>query len=115
MFSTRRGRADPSRLCEQISSTGVEAYCNSNHSAGLARITRREGAVLDAVCAWKLGSLAFKLLAGASKALDYESVATFLEIGANSMEAGEALHDRQRDVVRAAAAHCPSCGRAGPS
>jgi hypothetical protein len=59
--------------------------------------------VLDAACAWKLGSLAFKLLAGASKALDHESVATFLEIGANSVEAGQALHDRQRDIVRAAA------------
>ena len=59
--------------------------------------------MLDAACAWKLGSLAFKLLAGASKALDHESVATFLEIGANSVEAGQALHDRQRDIVRAAA------------
>jgi hypothetical protein len=60
--------------------------------------------VLDAALGWKLGSLAFKLLAGASKALDHEKVATFLEIGATSVEAGEAVHDRQRDVVRAAAA-----------
>jgi hypothetical protein len=60
--------------------------------------------VLDAVCAWKLGSLAFKLLAGASKALDHESIATVLEIGANSAKAGEALHDRQCDVVLASAA-----------
>ena len=60
--------------------------------------------MLDAVCAWKLSSLAFKLLAGASKALDHDLLATFLEIGAKSAEAGEALHDRQRDVVRAAAA-----------
>ena len=59
--------------------------------------------MLDAACAWKLGSLAFKLLATASKALDHEKVATFLEIGATSVEAGEALHDRQRDIVRAAA------------
>ena len=59
--------------------------------------------MLDAACAWKLGSLAFKLLAGASKALDHEAVATFLEIGATSVEAGEALHDRQRDIVRTAA------------
>ncbi len=59
--------------------------------------------MLDAACAWKLGSLAFKLLAGASKALDHEAVATFLEIGATSAEAGEAVHDRQRDIVRAAA------------
>jgi hypothetical protein len=59
--------------------------------------------LLDAACAWKLGSLAFKLLAGASKALDHEEVATFLEIGATSVEAGEAVHDRQRDIVRAAA------------
>ena len=56
--------------------------------------------MLDAAIAWKLGSLAFTWLAGASKALDHESVATFLEIGATSVEAGEALHDRQRDVVR---------------
>jgi Tetratricopeptide repeat len=60
--------------------------------------------VLDAACAWKLGSLAFKLLALASKAVDHEAVATFLEIGATSVEAGEAVHDRQRDVVRSAAA-----------
>ena len=60
--------------------------------------------MLDAACAWKLGSLAFKLLAGASKALDHEKVATFLEIGATSVEAGEAVHDRQRDIVRTAAA-----------
>ena len=59
--------------------------------------------MLDAACAWKLGSLAFKLLAGASKALDHEAVATFLEIGATSVEAGEAVHDRQRDIVRTAA------------
>ena len=59
--------------------------------------------MLDAACAWKLGSLAFKLLAGASKALDHEAVATFLEFGANSVEAGEAVHDRQRDIVRTAA------------
>jgi len=59
--------------------------------------------VLDAAFAWKLGSLAFRLLAGASKALDHEAVATFLEIGATSVEAGEAVHDRQRDIVRAAA------------
>ena len=59
--------------------------------------------MLDAACAWKLGSLAFKLLAGASKALDHEAVAAFLEIGATSVEAGEAVHDRQRDIVRAAA------------
>jgi tetratricopeptide (TPR) repeat protein len=59
--------------------------------------------VLDAALAWKLGSLAVKLLAGASKALDHEKVATFLEIGATSLETGDALHDRQRDVVRAAA------------
>jgi hypothetical protein len=59
--------------------------------------------VLDAACAWKLGSLAFKLLAAASKALDHEAVAAFLEIGATSVEAGEAVHDRQRDIVRTAA------------
>ncbi len=59
--------------------------------------------MLDAAVAWKLGSLAFTWLAGASKALDHESVATFLEIGATSVEAGEALHDRPRDVARAAA------------
>ena len=58
--------------------------------------------MLDAACAWKLGSLAFKLLAGASKALDHETVATFLDIVATSIEAGEAVHDRQRDIVRAA-------------
>jgi hypothetical protein len=54
--------------------------------------------VLDAVCAWKLGSLAFKLLAGAFKVLDHESIATFLEIGANSVEAGEAMRDTRADV-----------------
>jgi hypothetical protein len=64
----------------------------------------RRKAVLDAACAWKLGSLAFKLLAGASKAFDHEAVATFLEIGATSVEAGGVVHDRQRDVVRSAAA-----------
>ena len=58
--------------------------------------------MLDAVSAWKLGSLAFKLLAGASKMLDHELLATILEFGANSAEAGEVLHDPQRDVVRAA-------------
>jgi hypothetical protein len=36
--------------------------------------------VLDAACAWKLGSLAFKLLAGASKERDHESLATFLAV-----------------------------------
>ncbi len=64
--------------------------------------TGRE-AVLDAACAWKLGSLAFKLLAGASKAFDHEAVANFLEIGATSVEAGNVLRERQRDVVRTAA------------
>jgi hypothetical protein len=49
--------------------------------------------------------LAFKLLAGAPKALDHEAVANFLEVGGSSVEAGGALHDRQRDVVRSAAAH----------
>jgi hypothetical protein len=60
--------------------------------------------VLDAACAWKLGSLAVKLVAAASKLLDHEKLATFLEIGADSVEAREALHDRQWDVVRATAA-----------
>jgi hypothetical protein len=59
--------------------------------------------LLDAACAWRLGSLAFKLLARGSKLLDHELIATSLEIGANSVEAGEALHDRQRDLIRAAA------------
>jgi hypothetical protein len=36
--------------------------------------------------------------------LDHDSVVTVPEIGANSVEAREPLHDRQRDVVRAAAA-----------
>jgi len=35
--------------------------------------------------------------------LDHEKVAALLEIGATSVEAGEALHDRQRDVVLASA------------
>ncbi len=48
-------------------------------------------------------ALAFKLLAGASKALDHEAVANFLEIGATSIEAGNTLRERQRDIVRAAA------------
>ena len=60
--------------------------------------------MLDAACAWKLGSLAFKLLAGASKALDHEAVATFLEIGATSVEAGEA-------VARSPARYRAYCGR----
>jgi hypothetical protein len=58
---------------------------------------------VDAVFAWKLSVLAFKLFAAASKAFDHKSVATFFEMDANAAEAGEALHDLQRDVVRAAA------------
>ena len=59
--------------------------------------------MVDAVFAWKLSVLAFKLFAAASKAFDHKSVATFFEMDANAAEAGEALHDLQRDVVRAAA------------
>ena len=36
--------------------------------------------MVDAASAWKLGSLAFKLLAGASKVRDHESLATFLAV-----------------------------------
>ncbi|HEY1363700.1 MAG TPA: tetratricopeptide repeat protein, partial [Xanthobacteraceae bacterium] len=60
--------------------------------------------MLEAACAWKLGSLALKLLAGASKVLDHKSVADFLELGATSAEAANTVRERRCDVVQAAAA-----------
>ena len=63
--------------------------------------------MLDAACAWKLGSLAFKLLAGASKALDHEAVATFLV----AVENPDAVRPRRRHFVNDTTASTRKAGQ----
>jgi tetratricopeptide (TPR) repeat protein len=59
-----------------------------------------EEPVLDAACALKLGAWAFTVLAAALNAGELEFVSLLAQVGAHSLEAGEALRERPRDVVR---------------
>jgi hypothetical protein len=56
--------------------------------------------VLDAACLFKLGTWG---CAAALKVSDFEALAVLAELGAHTVEAGEALRNRPRNVLRKAA------------
>ena len=57
----------------------------------------------DPVFAWTLGAWAFKVAAAAFHSADLELPSLLAHVGGHTVEAGKALSERPRDVVRKAA------------